>query len=256
MALGCAGGSREAKVPARRPSSSAPAPPPGSPTPAPVTAPVDVAQELVLARVAHVEGRVQDESAHLERIVQAAPGAFGARVDLAELLLQQGTELGRAGRLLGEAGALRPDDARVDRLHGWLDELQGDDAHAIFRYGRVLLVNPDPELRLRRAVLLERTGLQDEALEEFQRVVKERPADRAARAGIAEIDESRGRLADAEAALVQITQLAPTEPGPLHRLAAFYRRHGEPARALEAERRARSLEGAPRALRPLRPSRQ
>jgi len=215
---------------------------------------IDPAGELALARVAREEGRTRDAALHLERVIRAEPGAFEARLELAEVLLRQSIDLGRAGLLLREAQVLRPSDVRVDRLQGWLAELQGDEATAVEAYRRILAADPDPELRFRRGVLLEHLGRPEEALAELERVASERPGDRAARGAMAEIQESLGRTAEAESALLQLAESAPAEPGPLHRLAAFYRRHGELAKAVEAEKRARSLEGAPRSLRPLRPS--
>jgi tetratricopeptide (TPR) repeat protein len=214
----------------------------------------DPAVELAAARAAQDEGRYREAAIHLERVIRADPGAFEPRMQLAELLLQQSIDLRRAALLLREAEALRPDDIRVGRYRGWLDELQGDDAAAVAEYQRVLTIRPDPELRLRRGVMLRRLGRLDEAVAELERVASERPADRAARASLAEIYEHQGRLREAEAALVSIAQLAPADPVPQKQLVAFYRRHGDARKALDADARARTLEGAPRSLRPLRPS--
>jgi Flp pilus assembly protein TadD len=187
-------------------------------------------------------------------VIRADSGAFEPRMQLAELLLQQSIDLRRAGLLLREAEAIRPDDLRVGRYRGWLAELRGDDPAAVAEYQRVLAMRPDPELRLRRGVMLRRLGRLDEALAELERVASERPADRAARVAMADIYEAQGRLSEAEAALVSVAQLAPAEPGPQQQLVAFYRRHGQARKALDADARARALEGAPRSLRPLRPS--
>jgi Flp pilus assembly protein TadD len=221
--------------------------------PPPVPA-FDPGRELTLARTAQDEGRFRDASVHLERVIRADPNAFEPRMHLAELLLQQSIDLRRAGLLLREAEALHPEDVRVGRYRGWLDELRGDDAAAVAEYQRVLATRPDPEIRLRRGVMLKRLGRMDEALAELERVASERPADRTARAGMAEIYESLGRLVEAEATLVNIAQLAPADPAAQKDLVAFYRRHGQARKANDADARARALEGAPRSLRPLRPS--
>jgi predicted Zn-dependent protease len=253
--IGCAGAGTGKTPPV---SSPAPAPPvtASPPAAAPRPPPIDITQELALARTAHAEGRVHDESIHLERVVRADPNAFEARLEFAELLLRQSIDLGRAVVLLRDAQVLRPGDPRPARLAAWLAEIQGDDAAAAAAYQRALALDPDPELRYRRGILLRRLGRTDEAVMELERVASERPGDRAARTTLAELFELRGRLGDAEKTLLDIVQLAPAEPGPQRRLAAFYRRHGEAAKALEAETRARRLEGAPRSLRPLRPSKR
>jgi tetratricopeptide (TPR) repeat protein len=244
-AAGCAGAHKEAPPPVP----PVAAPPSSAPVPA-----FDPTQELSLARTAQDEGRYRDASVHLERVIRADPAAFEPRMQLAELLLQQSIDLRHAGLLLREAEALRPEDVRVGRYRGWLAELRGDDAAAVAEYQRVLAMRPDPELRLRRGVMLRRLGRMEEALAELERVASERPADRAARASMAEIYEFQGRLGEAEAALVSIAQLAPADPLPQKQLVAFYRRHGQARKAIDADARARALEGAPRSLRPLRPS--
>lgn len=257
-ALACAGERKDAARPAGAAQASAageaPAAataPAGQPTP-----PIDAAAELALGRDDRGQGRLADASLHFERALRADPGSYDARLDLVETLLERSIELGRARTLLDEAHALRPDDVRPDRLRGWLDELQGDDAAAAADYGRVLDRTSDPELRVRRANLLLRSGQTDAAVNELERALEGRPEDRAVRTTLAELYESRGRIADAERMLVRVAELAPTDAAAQRRLAAFYRRHGELAKAREAEARARSLEGAPRALRPLRPSRR
>jgi tetratricopeptide (TPR) repeat protein len=166
----------------------------------------------------------------------------------------QSVDLGRAAELLDEARSLRGYDVQVDRLRAWLDELRGDPAAAAADYARVLAATPDPEVRLRRANLLLRVNRIDEALAEYERVAAERPTDRGTRVTLADIYEFRDRLADAEQMLIEIEHLAPGELGPLKRLAAFYRRTGQHAKAADVESRVRALEVPPRVLRPLRPS--
>lgn len=258
-ALACAGGRKDAARPpaaAQPPGAVAPASTPSAPGDVAGTPPGDAAAELARGREDRAQGRLADASLHLERALRADPSSLDARLGLVETLLERSVDLGRARTLLDEAQALRPDDVRPERLRGWLDELQGDDAAAAADYGRVLARTSDPELRVRRANLLLRSDQAEAAVQELERAAEERPADRAVRTTLAELYEARGRTADAETMLVRVTELAPSDAAAQLRLAAFYRRHGDLVRALEAEARARSLEGAPRALRPLRPSRR
>jgi len=234
---------------------SPPAPRTVAPAPSPAAPSVDVAAELAAARAARVEGNGELARRHLETVVLADPRAFEPRLDLAELLLADGSGVERAALVIEEARALRETDARLWRLRGSLLELRQDEAGAADAYALALAISPDAELRLRRGMLLAHLGQRADAAVELERVEAERPSDRAARAALAELYETDGRLAEAEGELAELARLAPAEAGAQRRLAAFHRRHGDPAKAREAEERARQLEAAPRALRPLGPAR-
>lgn len=229
---------------------------PRLPVAAPAPPPIDVQAELSEARSAREGGRSSDAELHLERAAAADANSVEARLDLAELLLKEGSKVTRAVTLLDEAERLQSATPRQEQLRGWAAEIQGDDAGAAAAYGRVLAVAPDPDLRLRRGQILARLGRRGEAAAELAAVVADRPTDRAAHTGLAEIYEGQGRLREAESELLQLASLAVNDPGPQRRLAAFYLRHGDKRSAQVAEARARSLEGAPRALRPLRASKR
>ncbi len=238
-------------------SAGAPAGAPGQgATPVKVTdaAAASAARDMALGREARREGRLADASIAFERVIRTDPNAFDARLELVQVLLTQSIDLGRAAKLLDEARALRAYDVQVDRLRAWLDELRGDLGAAADDYARVLAVSPDPELRLRRAALLIRLNRVDEAIGEYERVAAERPADRGTRSTLADIYEYRGRVADAERMLLEIERLGPGELAPLRKLAAFYRRTGQYAKAVDVEGRIRALEHPSRVLRPLLPS--
>ncbi len=248
VAFGCAGSPTPPEQAPHPP--APPAPPPAAPRPP------DAALELSLARSARTQGRVEDEAEHLERAIEGDPGAVEARLDLAGVLLRRGADLARAATLLDDAERLGGPGARLLRLRGWLCELRGDDAGAVEAYARSLAERPDPDLGLRQGQLLQRLGRKEDAARELAGVIQQRPSDRAARAVLADVYEGQGRFHEAEGMLLEIAALAPLEAAPERRLAAFYLRHGEPAKARAAEARARALEGAPRALRPLRPSKR
>ena len=217
---------------------------------------IDAAREVELAGAARREGRVFDAKQHLETAVAADATLAIPRLDLTELLLQAGSDIARAAELVDQAERLGAAGIRVYRLRGWIAELEGDDAAAARAYASVLAAAPDPDLRLRRGLILRRLASWEEASAELGLVIAERPNDRAAHSGLAEVQEAQGHLAAAEGELLKLAALAPDDPVPQRRLAAFYRRHGEAAKARLADARAQRLEGPPRALRPLRPSKR
>jgi len=112
-------------------------------------------------------------------VVEAPPPAppplpgGGAALDEAARLLADGQDLPMVARLLEAAG---DGDPRRDLLAGQLAELTGDDAAAEAAYARFLAAVDDDEVRLRRALALERLGRGDEVREELDRL---RPARRA-----------------------------------------------------------------------------
>jgi len=95
------------------------------------------------------------------------PLGVGERLDLAARLLADGTDLPRV-RLLLEG--VPPRSARRDQLLGQLAELSGDDAGAVLAYDRSLARMDDDDVRLRRALLLERLGRADEVRADLERL--------------------------------------------------------------------------------------
>jgi tetratricopeptide (TPR) repeat protein len=228
---------------------SAPRPPPGPP-------PVDTARELRLAADARAAGRLDVAREHLKKAVDADPTLVDARLDLAEILLAQGGALDRAAAVLREAWRIQPGGARLDRLRGSLREQSGDLAGAVDAYGAALALEPEPEVRLRRGLLLARLGRRAEAIAELERVRAERPEALGARSALADLYEATGRISQAEGELATLADMERDAPA-YRRLARFLARCGAPTRARAAERRAVELEprGA-RSLRPLLPARR
>jgi len=213
-------------------------------------------RELALGREARSGGDLAAARSHLLAAVQADPSTAEARLELAELLMNDGSDLDLAGELLRQAQYLHSDPARFARLCGALGELRGDDAAAAEAYRTALDLEPDPELRLRRGLLLVRLGQVGEAEAVLSRVIAERPAQRAARTALCELYERAGQPDAAEHQLAVVVALAPSDAAPVRELVAFYRRHGEAGKASAVEQRARSLEGEGRKLRPLLPARR
>jgi hypothetical protein len=93
-----------------------------------------------------------------------------AALDEAARLLADGADLPMVARLLDSADGADP---RRDLLAGQLAELIGDDEVAALAYARFLQRVDDDEVRLRRALVLERLGRADEVREDLARL---RPA--------------------------------------------------------------------------------
>lgn len=97
----------------------------------------------------------------------ALPASDGERLDEAARLLADGVALERASLLLA---AVAPGPPRRELLVGQLSELTGDDAGAVAAYERVLAHGDDDEVRLRRALALERLGRGAEAAADLGRL--------------------------------------------------------------------------------------
>jgi len=208
---------------------------------------------LARARALRAEGDVAGARARLEVALAMAPAYDDARLELADILLSDGSELDRAAALL--AGVRAP-GARVHVLSARLAELRGDDAGAAAAYGSALAAGDDPDVRLRRALALDRLGRRPEAISELERIRAARPADAVARGRLAALYEAAGRLHEAEAEHRALAESRPERAQGWEDLARFCERNGRHAEARAAHARARAARGqaSPRELRPLQPS--
>jgi tetratricopeptide (TPR) repeat protein len=245
---------------------TAPAPrppaPPSSPQPvaepAPAAAPAPPPPEVVLAqaRALRAEGDLAGARARLEAGVQASPGSDEVRLELVDLLIADGRELDHAAVLLGAVAPAA--DARFHLVAARLAEARGDHAGAAEAYAGALGGGvADPDVRLRRALVLERLGRGDEAIAELEQVRAARPDDAVARSRLAERYEGAGRLAEAEAEHRWLAEDQPDRAAAWERLGRFYERAGRAEEARAALVRAREAAGrSERSLRPLLPSRR
>lgn len=106
-----------------------------------------------------------------------SPAEIEARLAEAARLLSDGASLDRVEALLA---GVPPRTRGRDLLLGQLAELRGEDAAAAEAYGRALAAVEDDEVRLRRALALERLGRGDEVAADLARLRPEpagRPAD-------------------------------------------------------------------------------
>lgn len=210
---------------------------------------------LARARALRAEGDVAGAQERLEVALQAAPDSDELRLELADLIVAEGREPYRAAVLL--EGVRVRDGARWHLANGRLAELRGDDRGAEAAYARALAEEDDPDVRLRRALVLERLGRFDEAAAQLELLRAARPDDALVRARLAERHEAAGRLAEAEVELREAAEAQPERAAGWERLARFYRRAGREAEARDALARARDALGrTERALRPLLPSKR
>ncbi|HTN51598.1 MAG TPA: hypothetical protein VML50_04290 [Anaeromyxobacter sp.] len=234
--------------------SGRPAPPPPAAPPvavavaAPPAPPPDVL--LAEARRLRAAGDLDGARSRLEGALAAWP-TDEVRLELAEVILADGRSLDRAGALL-DAVAARDASRRWLLLGAELAELRGDDVAAAEGYRRALALAGDPDVRLRRALVLERMGQGAWALSELERADRERPGDPVIGERLARRYEAAGFLDEAEQRWKALAEAAPQRPGGWERLSGFYARTGRPALAQAAAARAREAAGTTeRALRPL-----
>jgi tetratricopeptide (TPR) repeat protein len=231
------------------PAAKAPVPAPPPPTAPAVRAPrIDVL--VASARALRDGGDAEGAREVLEAALTLAPASDPVRLELAVQLVADARELERAATLLAEARA--SGGGRAIALEGQLAELRGDDTAAAAAYAASLEAAPDADVRLRRALVLERLGRADDALGELHLASRERPGDPLVRARLAERYEATGLLAAAEAELVAAAEGAPDRAAGWDHLARFYARAGRADKARAAEAKARSAAGThDRKLRPL-----
>ncbi len=230
-----------------------------SPAPAPATEsawpPPPPSERFARARTLRAEGDVAGARAQLESALATAPAYDAARLEFADILLSDGSDLDDAAALLAGVRAQPP---RAQLLSARLAELRGDDAGAAARYASALQAGDNPDVRLRRALALERLGRGGEAIPELERVRAARPEDAIARARLAALYEAAGRIRDARAEYRALAKARPERAQGWEDLARFCERTGRHDEARAAHERARTARGqaSARELRPLPPSRR
>jgi predicted Zn-dependent protease len=237
---------------------AAPKPAPAAPPPvvaaAPTRSPERAEILLARARALRAEGDLGGARARLDDALEADPESSGVRLELADVLVAEGLELDRAASLLD--GLAELPDGRVSLVRARLCEARADDPGAAAAYGEALALADDPEVRLRRALALERLGRTADEIVELERLRALRPGDVFTRAHLGDAYAEVGRRGEAETELRWVAEAQPDRSAGWLRLARFYERAGRPREAREAAERARAAGGGhERALRPLLPSR-
>jgi len=210
--------------------------------------------DVLLARARQLRAAGDHEGARkrLEQAAVIAPDDAEVCLALADLLVADGAEPDRAEAMLSALPAATP---RRDELLGRLAEQRGDFAAAEAAYARQLARGPDPQVQLRRALVLEKLGRLAEAIVELERLRAAAPGDAVVRLRLAEVYEEMGRPTEAEAELRALAEASPSRPEGWRRLAALCTRQGFTEEARAAEARAHDAETRPkRDLRPLKPT--
>lgn len=247
LAVACASGGRAPPVEKAAAPVAPVAPPPAAASGRAPRIDLLIASSRTLRGAGDVEGACEV----LEAALSLAPASDPVRLELAALLAADGRELARAAELV--AAARPAGGPRALAVEGQIAEVRGDDAAAAAAYAASLEEAPDPDVRLRRALALERLGRGEEALRELHQARRERPGDPLIRSRLAERYEEAGLLSAAEAELVAAAEGAPDRAADWDRLARFYERSGRPDKARAAAAKARDATPAPpeRKLRPL-----
>jgi len=228
-------------------------PAPASPGTEPAWLPPAPSERLARALRLRAEGDIAGARAQLELALATAPAYDAARLECADLLLSDGSDLDEATALL--AGVRAP-GTHGQILSAWLAELRGDEAGAAAAYANALEAGDDPDVRLHRALALDRLGRRDEAIRELERVRKARPGDAVARGRLAALYEAAGRIREADAEYRALAAARPERAQGWEDLARFCDRTGRHAEAQAAHARARTARGqaSARELRQLPPS--
>lgn len=204
-------------------------------------------------------GHWADAARHFERAVQASPTWVLARLELAEALLQIGSDPDQIGQHLAQVGLIDDRNPRYHYLSALLHEQQGRPRQAAASYEQALSYRPSLlEARVRLGRLLVREESAAEAVEHLEYAVERRPDDLAARSALAEAYEKSGAVANAEREYRSIAKRFPANAYHLDRLAVFYDRHRMTIKAQATRKRAQRLSSAARVrkMRPLPPSRR
>jgi tetratricopeptide (TPR) repeat protein len=226
---------------------------PAAPGSGPASLPLPPSERFARAQRLRSEGDVAGARAQLESALATAPAYDDARLEFADILLSDGSDLDGAAALLS---GVRVPGARSHLLSARLSELRGDDAGAAAAYEDALEAGDDPDVRFRRALALDRLGRRDEAIGELERVRTARPKDAVARSRLAALYESAGRTREAGAEYRALAEARPERAQGWEDLARFCERTGRNAEARAAHARARAARGkaSTRELRPLPPS--
>ena len=184
-----------------------------------------------------------EAAGELRQAIQLDPSLAPARLYLAHLYL----DLARPERAKAELQAALeqiPGQPQFLALLGEAERQLGDAKGALDMTGRALEASPDSaEARYYQGLALYDLGRRDEAISEFEQVVKSggRRPEVYSSLGTAYIDA--GRLDDAIANLIDAIKLDPTRPEPMIYLARAFRLKGELSKAEAPLTHARSIVG-------------
>jgi len=190
--------------------------------------------------------------AELDRKIAQNPSSAAARLEAAQLRVQNGAELDRALLDLDVARALEPENPRIHFLFGQLMEERGQGGEARASYQTALALKDDfDDARFRLAGLLFQAGAFGEAAQAYARYVKAHPEATGARLQLALAHEKAGEVPLAEKELKALQHDPKTHEVATRKLVELYERTG---REKEAHKLRASSEPPKRKLRDLKPS--
>jgi predicted Zn-dependent protease len=198
-------------------------------------------------------GDLSAAAAWLDRAQRTAPRWALPKLELAEVLLDEGGAPERAMGLLSEAQALESQNPRLYHLRALALLEKGDPALAEASERAALSLRPEfPEARQTLGEALWRGGKREEALQIWRDLSSRHPQDTMRRALLVDrlLDEGRGPEAEAELRILVAAQ--PKNPIWHRRLARTLDAEGRAFEAVSERGKADALSGTPATKRKLR----
>lgn len=163
---------------------------------------------IVDAALMRVEGDPRGSAAILKELLRTSPESVDARVELARALSESGHERSAVVELRA-AVDLAPDRTAIRELlaRALMDRKRYDEAAAEWR--RVVQLDPAPSHRFNHGLSLQRAGQEEEAVAEYDAVIKEEPDNYRAWFNRALAFERLGRLEDAKSGFRKVLDLEP-----------------------------------------------
>lgn len=194
-------------------------------------------------------GKNDEATAVLHRALAAAGGQAGVRREIYDVIVEVYRASNRLRELVGELERERASDFERLTLLGGLYEETGQVDQALAAYRRALTVNgKDVATRLKVVGLLQLQGELDQAIREYQALIRAAPHNPDFVFQLAEALIQRGDRGRAVAELAQLEARSRGDEETLAALAAFYERIDEKDRALAVLERLTKTGADPRHL--------
>jgi predicted Zn-dependent protease len=199
------------------------------------------------------KGDLQAAAGWFDRAQRTVPAWALPKLELAEVLLDEGGAPDRALSLLAAAQKLEPRNPRLFHLWGLALTEKGNAAGAEVSERTALSLRPDfPEAQAALAQALWAQGKRDEALGLWSDLCLRHPEDLSMRAMLVDRYLDSGRGVEAEKALRGLVTAQPKNPIWHRRLARTLEAEGLEAEAASERQRAAALSGGPTPKRKLR----
>jgi tetratricopeptide (TPR) repeat protein len=177
------------------------------------------------------EGKSADALSALRQALSAAGAQSGLRREILDVMVEVHRATGGIAELVGLLEKEHPDDFERLSLLAGLYEETGRVGDALATYEKALARHDDIATRLRVVQLLEVEGRLDDAVKEYDRLVRAAPHDPELVFRLAQTLIERGDRKDALAAVARLEARSPDDEETLAALVDFYERIGESDRA-------------------------